>query len=180
MLSKIYVWPRFPNGATNNSIRMPNITSLGGALVFEEPYVTSVNSLDVVKQLPVPTDRRPSEAEYIDLLHAWLVVSEYRSNGVVFWKDGTSLAIGTGQQDRIGAIENCIDKARRNGHYLNESVMASDGFIPNTDNIVAIATEGVRCVIQPGGSNADPEIIKMCNKYGLAMVFTEERAFSHH
>lgn len=171
---------KIPNDSSDAHTDAPNIFSLDGALALEDVYATKVNSLEVVKQLQVMTTRKPTEEEYEDLLHGWLVVSEIRSNGVVFWKDGTSLAVGTGQQDRIGAIENSIDKAKRNGHDLRGSVMASDGFIPNVDNIVAIAAEGVRAVIQPGGSNADLDIIAACNQHGLTMLFTGERAFSHH
>src|SRR5216683_3027688 len=102
-----------------------------------------------LKSLAIPTKRAPSSSEYVDLLHAWWVACEVRSNAVVFWKDGLSLAIGTGQQDRIGAIESCIKKARRSGHSLKESVMASDGFLPKLDNVEAVAKEGISGIIQP-------------------------------
>jgi phosphoribosylaminoimidazolecarboxamide formyltransferase/IMP cyclohydrolase len=113
------------------------------------------------------------------MLRAWLVVCETRSNAVVFWKDNMSLAIGTGQQDRIGAIETCIDKARRYGHNLQGSIMASDGFLPNIDNVQAIADYGVAGIIQPGGSVEDNDLVEACNKHGITMVLTGERAFRH-
>src|SRR5256712_10531161 len=80
-----------------------------GSLIIEDPYRTSILSLEEMKNLEVPTEKKPSDQEYLDLLHAWWVACEVRSNAVVFWKNGTSLAIGTGQQDRIGAIEKSID-----------------------------------------------------------------------
>src|SRR5438067_9427544 len=122
--------------------------------------------------LPVATKRSPSEAEYQDMLHSWWVTCEVRSNAVVFWKNDMSLAIGTGQQDRIGAIESCIEKAHRYGHDLNGSAMASDGFLPKMDNVEAVAKEEVSAIIQPGGSVEDPELIKACDEQGIIMVRT--------
>jgi len=135
--------------------------------------------MDKIKQLTVPTKKEPSDQEYLDLLHAWWVACEVRSNAVVFWKNGTSLAIGTGQQDRIGAIENSIDKAHKLGHSLEGSVMASDGFLPKLDNVEALAKEKVSAIVQPGGSVEDQAIIKACDEHGITMVLTGERSFRH-
>ncbi len=158
----------------------PDIVVLeDGALVLEDPYSTGLRSLQQLKDLAIPTKRSPSEIEYLDLLHAWWVACEVRSNAVVFWRDRLSLAIGTGQQDRIGAIENCIDKARRSGQSLKGSVMASDGFLPKIDNVEAVAREGVSAIIQPGGSIEDRELVEGCDRHGVAMVFTGERSFRH-
>ena len=150
-----------------------------GSLIIEDLYRTSVLSLDNMKQLPVPTKKKPSDQEYMDLLHAWWVTCEVRSNAVVFWKDGTSLAIGTGQQDRIGAIENSIDKAHKLDHDLDGSVMASDGFLPKLDNVEALAREKVSAIVQPGGSVEDQAIVKACDDYGIKMLLTGERSFRH-
>jgi phosphoribosylaminoimidazolecarboxamide formyltransferase / IMP cyclohydrolase len=150
-----------------------------GSLIIEDQYRTSILSLDNMKQLPVPTKKKPSEPEYLDLLHAWWVACEVRSNAVVFWKDRTSLAIGTGQQDRIGAIENSIDKAHKLDHDLEGSVMASDGFLPKLDNVEALAREKVSAIVQPGGSVEDQAIVKACDDYGITMLLTRERSFRH-
>ncbi len=150
-----------------------------GSLIIEDPYQTSILSMDKMNQLPVPTKKKPSDQEYLDLLHAWWVACEVRSNAVVFWKNGTSLAIGTGQQDRIGAIENSIDKAHKLGHSLDGSVMASDGFLPKLDNVEALAKEKVSAIVQPGGSVEDQAIIKACDEHGITIVLTGERSFRH-
>jgi phosphoribosylaminoimidazolecarboxamide formyltransferase / IMP cyclohydrolase len=150
-----------------------------GSLIIEDQYRTSILSLENVRHLPVPTMKKPTDKEYLDLLHSWWVACEVRSNAVVFWKDGTSLAIGTGQQDRIGAIENSIDKAHKLGHSLEGSVMASDGFLPKLDNVEALAEEKVSAIVQPGGSVEDQEIIKACDEQGITMVLTGERSFRH-
>jgi len=150
-----------------------------GSLIIEDQYQTSISSMDNMKQLPVPTKKKPSDREYLDLLHAWWVACEVRSNAVVFWKDGTSIAIGTGQQDRIGAIENSIDKAHKLGHSLEGSVLASDGFLPKLDNVEALGKEKVSAIVQPGGSVEDQSIVKGCDERGISMVLTRERSFRH-
>jgi phosphoribosylaminoimidazolecarboxamide formyltransferase/IMP cyclohydrolase len=150
-----------------------------GSLIIEDPYRTSILSLEKMQRLRVPTEKKPSDQEYLDLLHAWWVACEVRSNAVVFWKNGTSQAIGTGQQDRIGAIESSINKAHKLGHNLEGSVLASDGFLPKLDNVEALWKEGVSAIVQPGGSVEDPGIVNACDEHGMKMVFTGERSFRH-
>jgi phosphoribosylaminoimidazolecarboxamide formyltransferase / IMP cyclohydrolase len=158
----------------------PDIVVLDdGSVILEDPYKTRIRSLDSLKQLPVPTKRKPSESEYLDLLHAWWVTCEVRSNAIVLWKKGASLAIGTGQQDRVGALENCVEKAHRFGHDLKGSSLASDGFFPKTDNIDTAAVEGISAIVQPGGSVEDNLVIEACDKNDIAMVLTGERSFRH-
>src|SRR5256712_295335 len=169
-----------PPQRSEDTIAPPDIVVLeDGSMIIEDQYQTSILSLDWMKQLPVPTKKKPSDQEYLDLLHAWWVACEVRSNAVVFWKNGTSLAIGTGQQDRIGAIENSIDKAHKLGHRFQGSVLASDGFLPKLDNVEALAKERVSAIVQPGGSVEDPGIVRACNGHGMKMVFTGERSFRH-
>lgn len=150
-----------------------------GSLILEDAYSTGIRSLKQLKQMPVPTKRSPSETEYQALVHSWWVACEARSNAVVFWKNDMSLAIGTGQQDRIGAIESCIEKAHKFGHDLKNSVMASDGFLPKMDNVEAVAKEGVSAIVQPGGSVEDRELVRACDELGISMIMTGERAFLH-
>lgn len=158
----------------------PDIVVLeDGSLVLEDSYHTSIRSLEELKRMPVATRRKASAAEEKSLLYAWWTACEVRSNAVVFWKDNATLAIGTGQQDRIGAIEACIAKAHRYGHDLKGSVMASDGFLPKMDNVEAVAKEGVSAIIQPGGSVEDSELVSECDKRGISMVLTGERSFRH-
>jgi AICAR transformylase/IMP cyclohydrolase PurH len=158
----------------------PDIVVLDdGSLILEETYSTGIRSLEQLKQLPVLTKRSPSETEYQALLHSWWVSCEVRSNAVVFWKNDATLAIGTGQQDRIGAIESSMEKANKFGHDLRGSVMASDGFLPKIDNVEAVAREGVSAIVQPGGSVEDPELVRACDQHGITMVMTGERSFRH-
>ncbi len=150
-----------------------------GSIILEDEYQTGIRSLERLAELPVPTKRKPSKDEYLDILHAWCVACEVRSNGIVLWKDGTSLAIGTGQQDRVGALENCVEKANRFRHDLTGACLASDGFFPKTDNIELAAQEGITAIIQPGGSIEDNLVIESCDRNNISMILTGERSFRH-
>ncbi len=153
-----------------------------GIFTIEEPPRTAL-TIDGIRKLPVVTARKPTEAEYSELLRAWWTVSETRSNGVVFWKDDATIAVSTGGQDRIGAIEDGIAKAERNekinGRKIDGSVVGSDGFPPKNDNIDALAAVGVRAIIHPGGSQNDEKVVAACNQHDIAMVYTQVRRFAH-
>ena len=58
------------------------------------------------------TARAPSKAELDDLRFAWAVEAGVTSNSVIFARDGATLAIGTGEQDRVGCVELAAHKAR--------------------------------------------------------------------
>jgi phosphoribosylaminoimidazolecarboxamide formyltransferase/IMP cyclohydrolase len=106
-----------------------------------------------------------------------------RSNGVDIAKHGQTLAVGTGEQDRVGAVQQAIIKAKqkyRGGETIDGAVMASDGFFPFRDAVDAATSAGVRAIVQPGGSVNDYEAIEACNECGATMVFSLERCFSHH
>ncbi len=57
--------------------------------------------------------RDPTPAEYEDLLFGWLVETGITSNSVIYVKDGATVGIGTGEQDRVGVAEIARDKAYR-------------------------------------------------------------------
>jgi len=127
------------------------------------------------------TERKGTEKEVRDLLFGWYVNLNVRSNGVVLADDRQTLGVGTGQQDRVIAVRQAIQKAEERGHKdrLKNAVLASDGFFPFRDSIDALAAHGIKCVCQPGGSVSDAEVIAACNEHGIAMAFTDERCFRH-
>lgn len=56
-------------------------------------------------------ERKPSDAEYADMLFGWQVEQGITSNSVIYVKDGATVGIGTGEQDRVGVAEIAIFKA---------------------------------------------------------------------
>ena len=151
---------------------------LGNSLLLEQTFATRIRGLSDLKSCKCVTRRGPSEVELKDMLYSWWVCSEKRSNGVVIWKNDEALAVGTGQQDRIGAIEIALSRASRAGHDLKGSALASDGFLLK-DNIEPLAEAGVTAIVQPGGSRYDDNVIEACEKYDISMLFTGERVFRH-
>lgn len=58
-------------------------------------------------------DRLPTEKEYADMIFGWMVEAGVTSNSVIYVKDGVTVGIGTGEQDRVGVAEIARDKAYR-------------------------------------------------------------------
>src|SRR5207245_8969176 len=100
----------------------PDIVVLDdGSVILEDPYKTRIRSLESLKQLPVPTKMKPCEHEYRDLLRAGWGTCEVRSNALVLWQNGASLAIRTGQQARVGTLETGVEQEHRYGRDLKAS-----------------------------------------------------------
>lgn len=162
--------------------------------------------------------RLPTKAEYDDLVFGWLVEAGVTSNSVLYIKDGVTVGIGTGEQDRVGVAEIARDKAyrkladwisweryatpyndlvlkfgdegRKRVAEIDEIVkdrkgglvgcsMVSDAFFPFRDGAEVGIREGIKAIVQPGGSIKDWDVIDCCNEADVAMVFTGQRSFRH-
>lgn len=173
-ISNLNSLPKFTGGEFNYF----DLSVLGdGSIIVSDPYTTRIRRKD---DLQVVTKRVPTEREFEDLLFAWYVCINVRSNGIVLAKDSCTVSVGAGQQDRVTAVKIAVDKAlERRAESLRGAVVASDAFLPFRDSIDLVAKYDVSSVIQPGGSIRDEEVIDACNEYGVAMVFTGERCFAH-
>ncbi|ROS01531.1 phosphoribosylaminoimidazolecarboxamide formyltransferase/IMP cyclohydrolase [Sinobacterium caligoides] len=129
--------------------------------------------------LKVVSQRQPSEEEIRDLLFAWKVAKFVKSNAIVFAKNCQTVGVGAGQMSRINSARIAGIKAEHAGFEVAGSVMASDAFFPFRDGIDNAAQSGISCVIQPGGSMRDEEVIAAADEAGMAMVFTGMRHFRH-
>ncbi len=136
--------------------------------------------------LKVVTTRTPSDAEFADALFAWTIAKHVKSNAIVYAKGGATAGIGAGQMNRrdssrIAAVR-AREAAEANGWSEPRTVgsaVASDAFFPFADGLISAAEAGATCVIQPGGSIRDDEVIAAANEAGLAMLFTGMRHFRH-
>ncbi|MFZ0035528.1 MAG: bifunctional phosphoribosylaminoimidazolecarboxamide formyltransferase/IMP cyclohydrolase [Sedimentisphaerales bacterium] len=126
--------------------------------------------------LTYPTKTKPTKKQLEDLRIAWLVAKHTKSNTIVLVKDRKILGIGAGQMNRV---ESGLIAFRHAGDQVKGCVMASDAFFPFPDNVENAAEAGVACIVQPGGSNKDDEVIACADKHGIAMVFTGKRHFKH-
>ena len=127
----------------------------------------------------VVSERQPSVREMQSLRFAWEVVAAARSNAIAISRGTALIGLGAGQTSRVDAVDVALLKARRAGHDLRDTVLASDGFFPFPDNVEHAAEAGVTAFVQPGGSVRDEEVIAACDHRGLAMVFTDRRVFRH-
>jgi phosphoribosylaminoimidazolecarboxamide formyltransferase/IMP cyclohydrolase len=129
--------------------------------------------------LKVVTTKQPSPEQLQDLLFAWSVAKYVKSNAIVYCKGGMTLGVGAGQMSRIDSAKIASIKAENAGLSLAGSVVASDAFFPFRDGLDVVVDAGATCVIQPGGSVRDDEVIAAANERGVAMVFTGVRHFRH-
>ncbi len=130
-------------------------------------------------ELTVVSKRAPTEKEIQDLLFAWKVAKFVKSNAIIYAKNLQTIGVGAGQMSRVNSARIAAIKAEHAGLEVKGSVMASDAFFPFRDGIDNAAKVGVECVIQPGGSIRDEEVIAAADEHNMAMVFTGMRHFRH-
>ena len=127
----------------------------------------------------VVTRREPSAEELADLEFAWTVVKFVKSNAIVYARGGATLGIGAGQPSRVMSARIGALKAAEAGLQIQGAALASDAFFPFRDGVDAAAENGVRAMVQPGGSIRDDEVVQAADEHGIAMVFTGMRHFRH-
>ncbi|MCZ0953584.1 MAG: bifunctional phosphoribosylaminoimidazolecarboxamide formyltransferase/IMP cyclohydrolase [Rhodospirillaceae bacterium] len=130
-------------------------------------------------ELNIVTRRAPSTNEMQDLLFAWIVCKYVKSNAIVYAREGRTLGVGAGQMSRVVSARVAAMKAADQDLALAGAAMASDAFFPFRDGIDIAAEHGITCVIQPGGSVRDKEVIEAADEHDIAMVFTGMRHFRH-
>ncbi|KZY31855.1 bifunctional phosphoribosylaminoimidazolecarboxamide formyltransferase/inosine monophosphate cyclohydrolase [Alcanivorax sp. HI0044] len=148
---------------------------VNGGLLVQDRDIGMITEGD----LKVVTKRAPTEAEMHDLIFAWKVAKFVKSNAIVYAKNRQTVGVGAGQMSRVNSARIAAIKAEHAGLQVEGSVMASDAFFPFRDGIDNAAKVGISCVIQPGGSIRDEEVIKAADEAGMAMVFTGMRHFRH-
>ena len=124
----------------------------------------------------VVTDKQPTPEQMAELLFAWKVAKHVKSNAIVVTKDRTTLGIGAGQMNRVGAVKIALEQA---GEEAQGGTLASDGFFPFDDSVRTAAAAGITAIIQPGGSMRDKDSIQAARELGLVMVFSGIRHFLH-
>lgn len=200
---------------------------MDGGLIIQQSQINRIRSKEdfqpaktVYKGKEYSINRMPSDDEYADMIFGWHVEQGITSNSVIYVKNGVTVGIGTGEQDRVGVAEIAVFKAytkyadalcfRRHGIPYKQfeleveqgkrdrapldeidqetrearggligSIMVSDAFFPFRDGVDVGIKEGVKGIVQPGGSERDFEVIEACNEADVTMVFTGQRLFKH-
>ncbi|MDE1242556.1 bifunctional phosphoribosylaminoimidazolecarboxamide formyltransferase/IMP cyclohydrolase [Vibrio aestuarianus] len=131
------------------------------------------------EELKVVSKRQPTAEELKDAQFCWKVAKYVKSNAIVYSKGDMTIGVGAGQMSRVYSAKIAGIKAADEGLQVEGCVMASDAFFPFRDGIDAAAEAGIKCVIQPGGSMRDDEVIAAADEHGMAMIFTGMRHFRH-
>jgi phosphoribosylaminoimidazolecarboxamide formyltransferase/IMP cyclohydrolase len=165
------IGPQFVKTDTHDPYQLDVRRVSGGLLV---------QSADMISESDIPrkvvSEREPTLGEVTDLLFAWKVVQQVKSNAIVLAHKLMVVGVGAGQMNRVYSVRIAVDRA---GDRARGSVLASDAFFPFADSVEMAAKAGVTAIIQPGGSIRDGEVIKAANKSGIAMIFTGQRHFRH-
>jgi len=149
-----------------------DIKGVDGGLLVQEYDASVYGSLEY----KVVTEKKPTIQQTEDLIFAWQVVKNVKSNAIVLASAKTTVGIGAGQMSRVDATRIAIEKA---GEKAKGTVLASDAYFPFGDSAQIAINAGITAIIQPGGSVKDEESIKICNQFGIPMLFTGIRHFKH-
>jgi phosphoribosylaminoimidazolecarboxamide formyltransferase/IMP cyclohydrolase len=169
--------PEFKTGGTpfEQGRNAQDIKRVGSGLLIQ----TADNHELQLADLKVVTKVQPTPAQLQDLLFAWKVAKYVKSNAIVFCANGMTMGVGAGQMSRLDSARIASIKAGHAGLSLQNTVVASDAFFPFRDGLDVVVDAGANCVIQPGGSMRDPEVIAAADERGVAMVFSGVRHFRH-
>ena len=152
-----------------------DIKRIGSGLLIQsaDNHELSLSDLKVV------TTVQPTPQQLQDLLFAWKVAKYVKSNAIVFCANGMTMGVGAGQMSRLDSARIASIKAGHAKLSLQGTAVASDAFFPFRDGLDVVVDAGATCVIQPGGSMRDQEVIDAANERGVAMVFSGVRHFRH-
>jgi phosphoribosylaminoimidazolecarboxamide formyltransferase/IMP cyclohydrolase len=167
-----------PPGGDNpwaNGHNLVDVKRVGSGLLMQ----TADNHELTLADMQVVTTQQPTAAQMQDLLFAWKVAKYVKSNAIVFVANGMTMGVGAGQMSRLDSARIAAIKAGHASLSLQGTAVASDAFFPFRDGLDVVVDEGATCVIQPGGSMRDQEVIDAANERGVAMVFTGVRHFRH-
>lgn len=152
-----------------------SVQTIDGGFLIQEGDAKTIDRQDI----NIVTLRQPEDEEIKDMLFAWKVVKYVKSNAIVFARQQQTIGIGAGQMSRVMSAKIASLKAASANLNTKNCVMASDGFFPFKDSIEMAAEYGISCVIQPGGSIRDDEVIAAADAHNLVMGFTGIRHFKH-
>jgi phosphoribosylaminoimidazolecarboxamide formyltransferase/IMP cyclohydrolase len=151
-------------------------TFLGDNFLIQDKDQIEINK----KELKLVTKNKPTDKELDDLIFAFKVCKFVKSNAIVIAKNNKTLGIGAGQTNRLASSKiACQNATEFFKDEIKGSVAASDAFFPFADGLNELIKIGVKCIIQPGGSIKDQEVIAAAEKAGIAMVLTGIRNFRH-
>jgi len=153
-------------------INEPELKRVSGGLLLQDKDLQTLDE----GNLRVVTKKKPTPKQLESLIFGWKVAKHVKSNAIVLTAGTKTVGIGAGQMSRVDSV---IIAKRKAGKLARNSCLASDAFFPKADAVIEAAKAGIKAIIQPGGSISDAEVIKTCDKYKIALVFSGIRHFRH-
>ena len=158
-------------------IKTNNVVSNFDSLLFQstDNQVFTRDNFEIVSKV------KPTKKVFNDLLFAFNVCRNVKSNAIFISKNTSTIGIGSGQPSRLDSCKIAVDKMKK-FQKINEDdliVAASDAFFPFIDGVETLVQNGIDAIIQPSGSIRDKEIIKFANEMGIVLVFSKTRHFKH-
>ncbi len=154
-----------------------NVISNFNSIMFQ----SSDNKIFTKKNVKIVSKKKPNKQTLNNLIFAFNICRNVKSNAIVLSKNETTVGIGSGQPSRLDSCKIAIEKMNKfqNINENDKIVAASDAFFPFVDGIEKLIQSGVSAIIQPYGSIRDKEIIKFANQTNTILVFSKTRHFKH-
>ncbi len=154
-----------------------HVTSHFNSLLFQSIDNKKFNK----DNFKVVSKAKPTKKIFNDLLFAFNVCRNVKSNAIVLTKNSSTIGIGSGQPSRLDSCKIAIEKMKKFQNIKKNDFIigASDAFFPFIDGIETLVQNGVSAIIQPSGSIRDKEIIKFADELGVILVFSNTRHFKH-
>ena len=159
----------------NSLVERPEYRDINGVTLVQPTNNSSLNR-DILHILPDYIQR--------DMVLGYTTLKYTQSNSVCFVYRGRVIGIGAGQQNRVDCIRIAGEKVKQwlIRHELDQDIgltLISDAFLPFVDNVEVANEYNVKYILQPGGSVRDTEIEESCKKYGIKMILSNQRVFTH-
>jgi phosphoribosylaminoimidazolecarboxamide formyltransferase/IMP cyclohydrolase len=166
-----------PGGASDwdNGRNAMDVKRIGSGLLMQ----TADNRVLAESEIRIVSRKQPTPEQLQDLLFAWKVAKFVKSNAIVFCAGGMTMGVGAGQMSRLDSARIASIKAGHAGLSLANTAVASDAFFPFRDGLDVVVDAGASCVIQPGGSMRDQEVIDAADERGVVMALSGVRHFRH-
>ena len=167
--------PLGAGGAGAGAVNQYDFKRVGGGLLVQSPDAKNVQP----GELTIVSKKQPTLQQLQDMMFAWRVAKFVKSNAIVFCANGMTMGVGAGQMSRIDSARIASIKAQNAGLSLVGTAVASDAFFPFRDGLDVVVEAGATCVIHPGGSMRDQEVIDAADEHGVVMMLTSTRHFRH-
>ena len=168
---------RLIDASNLNTEDINSITSNFDSLLLQsvDNKILSKNNFKIVSKT------KPTKKIFNDLLFAFNICRNVKSNAIVLTRNSSTVGIGSGQPSRLDSCKIAIEKMKKFAKINKNDIIigASDAFFPFVDGVETLVQNGVSAIIQPSGSIRDKEIIKFADSLGIILVFSKTRHFKH-